>query len=79
MLPASGLYNWDLLSNDVQLRLAQEAMRRAAQTFAAHAELLAGEMEAGEIADHGGPGALRLLATMVRLTDQGALAPAGTA
>ena len=79
MLPGRDVHDWDLLSDEAQLRLAREAMRRAAETFANHAELLAAEMEAGAIADRGGPEALRLLASMMRLTGQDTLAPAGSA
>jgi len=79
MLPGRNLNDWDLLSEEAQLRLAREAMQRAADAIANHAELLATEMEAGAIADHGGPDALRLLASMVRLTGRDTLAPAGSA
>jgi hypothetical protein len=44
-------------------------LRRAADTIAGQAEVLAGEMESGAIADCGGPEALRLLAAVVRLGD----------
>lgn len=71
--------DWNVLSDEAQLRLARGAMHRAAATMAQHAELLAEEMECGAIADLGGADALRLLAKMVRLSGQDTLIPAGTA
>jgi hypothetical protein len=65
--------DWDLLSDDVQLALSQEALTRAADTIARHAELLAGEMETGGLADRGGPDALRLLAAVVRVSGRDTL------
>ena len=58
--------DWDLLSVDLQLALSSEALRRAVEAVADQAELLAGEMEMGVLADRGGPDALRLLAAVVR-------------
>ena len=37
--------DWNLLSDDLQLTLSREALRRAAETLASHAEILAREME----------------------------------
>jgi hypothetical protein len=71
--------DWNLLSDDLQLNLSREALRRAADTIAGHAEVLAGEMEAGSLADRGGPDALRLLAAVVRTTGFGAFGIAGHA
>ena len=79
MLPGRNVNDWELLSDDAQLRLASEALRRATDAIADHAEQLAREIEAGAIADHGGPEALRLLATMIRLTGRDTLVPAGNA
>lgn len=64
------LQHWNELPDDVQLALTQRALTRAAETIAFHAELLAGEMEKGGLADLGGPDALRLLAAVVRVTGQ---------
>jgi hypothetical protein len=74
-------HNWNQLSDDAQLALSQEALTKAAETIALHAELLAREMEAGGIADLGGPNALRLLAAVVRDTGRDILMgpPAGHA
>ena len=61
---------WDNLSDSLQLTLAQEAMRRAAETIAGQAEVLADEIECGALPDRGGPDALRLLAAVVRPAGQ---------
>jgi len=61
------LRDWTILSDDAEAALAQAALRRATETIAGQAEVLAGEMESGTIADRGGPEALRLLAAVVRL------------
>lgn len=62
------LRDWNSLSDTLQLALAREALVRAAETIAGQAEVLATEMEAGHLADCGGPDALRLLASVARLT-----------
>lgn len=71
--------DWNLLSDEQQLALARAALRRAAETIAGQAEVLAGEMEEGGLLDRGGPDALRLLANVVRLNGVEALMPAGRA
>jgi len=71
--------DWDGLPDDLQLVLAREAMRRAAETIACQAEALAGEIEVGGLADRGGPEALRLLAAVVRLSARDTLVPCGSA
>ncbi|PZW39971.1 hypothetical protein C8P66_12613 [Humitalea rosea] len=70
---------WPELSDDQQLILAREAMRRAAETLADHAELLAAEMEDGGLVDQGGPEALRLFAAVVRATNGDSFGVAGHA
>lgn len=60
------LSDWSMLSDQMQLMLSREAMKKAAETIAGQAEILAEEMELGSLADRGGPDALRLLATLVR-------------
>jgi hypothetical protein len=62
------LFDWDVLSENLQLVLAREALLRAAETIASQAETLAEEMDAGRLQDRGGPDALRLLAAVVRIT-----------
>ena len=59
---------WNALADDLQLALAEQALSRAAETIAGQAESLAAEMEAGALADGGGPDALRLLAAVIRAT-----------
>ncbi|SHI44748.1 hypothetical protein SAMN02745194_00393 [Roseomonas rosea] len=70
---------WHALPDEVQLTLSREALRRAAETLADHAELLASEMEAGTLLDQGGPDALRLFAAVVRATNRDGFATVGTA
>lgn len=62
--------DWNLLSDELQLTLSREALRRAVETIAGQAEILAGEIEGGTLADRGGPDALRLLAAVVRATGE---------
>jgi len=73
------LRNWDLLSDELQLALSSAALRQAVNTIAGQAEVLAGEMEAGTLADLGGPDALRLLAVVVRGAGRCDQLTAGTA
>ena len=67
------LPDWNLPSENLQLTLSREAMRRAAETIACQADVLADEIEAGTLADRGGPDALRLLAAIVRVTGRDCL------
>jgi hypothetical protein len=71
--------DWNVLSETLQLALSREALRRAAETIAGQAEILAEDMECGMLTDSGGPNALRLLAAVVRDTEQRALGPVGHA
>lgn len=73
------LRDWNLLSDDLQLALAREALRRAAETIAGQAEILASEMDTGGLVDRGGADALRLLANVVRSTGEEQLLQAGHA
>jgi hypothetical protein len=75
MRPAS----WNILPEEMQLVLSREALRRAAETLAEHAELLAEEMDSGTLSDRGGPDALRLFAAVVRATNDDAFGPVGHA
>jgi hypothetical protein len=58
--------DWNVLSEELQVVLSREALKRATATVALQAEMLASEMEAGILADRGGPDALRLFATLMR-------------
>ena len=73
------LEDWHSLSDDLQLVLSREALRRAAEIIAGQAEALAGEMEEGGLRDRGGPDALRLLAGVVRINGSDAFGPVGRA
>lgn len=70
---------WHDLPDEVQLALSREALRRAAETLAEHAELLAVEIETGALLDQGGPDALRLFAAVVRATNKDGFATVGNA
>lgn len=67
------IVDWNALSDELQLLLSREALRRAVETVAGQAELLALEMEEGRLADLGGAEALRLLAAVARATGETAL------
>ncbi len=71
------LADWNVLSDDLQLVLSREALRRAAEIIASQAEALAGEMEGGYLCDRGGPDALRLLAGVVRVNGHLVFGPVG--
>ncbi len=71
--------DWNALTEEQQLALSREALRRAADIMAEQAELLATEMEGGALLDRGGPDALRLFAAVVRTTNQDAFGPMGHA
>ena len=60
--------DWNILSDELQLVLSREALRRAGEIIAGQAEILAGEIDLGFLADRGGAEALRLLAGVVRVT-----------
>jgi hypothetical protein len=70
---------WSRLSEDQQIELSREALCLAAANVACQAELLADEMESGNLADRGGPDALRLFAAVVRVGGKDDLAAAGNA
>ena len=70
---------WNTLPEDLQLLLSREALRRAAETLAEHADLLAEEMDRGTLSDRGGSDALRLFAAVVRATHDDAFGPVGHA
>jgi len=76
---SSDVQEWTTMPDELQLALAREALRRAADTLAEHAELLAIEMETGALRDQGGPDALRLFAAVVRATTTDAMGAVGHA
>jgi hypothetical protein len=73
------LNDWTCLSDDLQLVLSREALRRAADIIAGQAEALAGEMDGGFLRDRGGADALRLLAGVVRINGDDAFGSIGRA
>jgi hypothetical protein len=73
------LTDWNLLSDELQLMVSREALRRAADVLAEQADDLASEMETGSLSDRGGPEALRLLAAVVRGSGSSGFAVVGHA
>ena len=71
--------DWNSLSEPLQLYLAQQAFRQAAETIAGQADVLADEFDAGSLADRGGAEALRLMAAVVRALGPDTTQPAGQA
>jgi hypothetical protein len=71
--------HWNNLPDELQLTLAQGALSHAAASIALQAEVLADEIESGNLADHGGADALRLFAAVVRVDGKDELAVAGHA
>ncbi len=69
------LSHWETISEEVQLRLAHDALLRAVDMIIGQAETLATEMEAGSIPDRGGPVALRLLAAVARASRHSVFRP----
>ncbi len=59
--------DWNRLSDELQLFVAETALQQAAETLAQQAEAIAREMEAGSLSDRGGPDALRLFAAVARI------------
>ena len=70
---------WQQISEELQLRLAQQAMRRAAFIIAEQAELFAAQFEDATLADRGAADALKLFAMLLRETSAECLRPAGHA
>lgn len=70
---------WNALPESLQLYLAQQAFRQAAETIAGQAEVLAQEFDEGGLADRGGAEALRLMAAIVRAVGPLPAAVAGKA
>ena len=73
------LPEWNQLPDQLQIALSREALHRAAAIVATQAEVLADEIDNGNLADRGGAEALRLLAAVVRTSDGDDLAPQGMA
>ena len=71
--------DWNSLSESLQLYLAQQAFRQAAEMIAGQADVLADEFDIGSLADRGGAEALRLMAAIVRALGPETAQPAGLA
>lgn len=78
-MPDALLEDWNRMSDALQLMVAGSALRRATETLAQQAETLAGEMEAGALADLGGADALRLFAAIARVGGRDTFPVAGHA
>lgn len=63
------LSDWNCLSEETQLLLSREALRRAVAILGVQAEILADQIETGLLPDRGGPEALRLIAAITRVAD----------
>lgn len=70
---------WQLLSDNLQMLLAQQALRRATLIVAEQAELFAVQFQAGALQDRGASDALRLFAALLRETTVTTLSRAGSA
>ncbi len=73
------LSDWNCLSDETQLLLSREALRRAMISIADQAETLAVQIEHGLLDDRGGPDALRLLAAITRIGDRSGMECRGNA
>ncbi len=73
------LCEWNCLSDVIQIALSREALSRASATIAQQAEVLAEEMECGNVVDRGGADALRLFAALVRIGGDDQMGSAGNA
>jgi hypothetical protein len=71
--------DWQELSEDMQLALAKQAMRRAAHIIADQAELFAIQFTTRTLQDRGAADALRLFAVLLRETSSECLRPIGNA
>ena len=70
---------WQLLSDETQLALAQQAMRQAATIIADQAELFAVQFTTKTLVDRGAADALKLFAVLLRETSADCLRPMGNA
>lgn len=70
---------WHLMTDALQLALAQQAMRKAASIIADQAELFAVQFQNHTLADRGAADALKLFAVLLRETSAECLRPMGNA
>ncbi len=69
---------WQDISEELQIVLAQKAMRQAALIIAEQAELFAVQFKSGTLQDRGSADGLQLFAALLRETTIETLAPVGT-
>jgi hypothetical protein len=79
MRPHTSTTEWQSLSDETQLALAQQAMRQAAKIIADQAELFAVQFQTKTLADRGAADALKLFAVLLRETSADCLRPMGNA
>ena len=70
---------WHLISEELQLVLANQAMRRASTIIADQADLLAVQFATAILQDRGAAEALKLFAVLLRETSAECLVPIGNA
>jgi hypothetical protein len=71
--------DWQGLSDELQVALAREAMRRAAVIIADQADLFAVQFTTRTLQDRGAADALKLFAALLRETSAECLRPMGNA
>ena len=72
-------HDWHMLSDETQLTVTRAALVQAVHSVAGQAEILALEMESGTLVDRGGPDALRLLAAVLRMSQETGMVAQGCA
>ena len=70
---------WHGMSDELQLLLAQQAMRRASFIIADQADLFAQQFASATLVDRGAADALKLFAVLLRDTSAECLRPVGNA
>ena len=70
---------WQDMPDDLQILLAEKAMREAALIIAEQAELFAVQFKSGTLQDRGGADGLQLFAALLRETTIETLTPMGRA
>jgi hypothetical protein len=70
---------WHLISEELQLVLANQAMRRASTIIADQADLFAVQFATAVLQDRGAAEALKLFAVLLRETSAECLVPIGNA
>jgi hypothetical protein len=79
MAPAFPKSEWHSISEELQLALAKQAMRRASVIIADQADLFAVQFANATLQDRGAAEAIRLFAALLRETSAECLKPIGNA